>query len=144
MRAGSSSASRPTRQTDLVQAVLEGVAYSFADAKRALAQAGTTLTHAGMIGGGSKSAFWARIFANVLNVPIVRYRDSDKGPAFGAARLARLAITGEAPEKVCTAPDVLETIAPETRRVDLYEARIEAFRSLYQALRPEFARALRE
>jgi xylulokinase len=133
-----------THRTDLVQAVLEGVAFSFADAKRALAQAGTTLTHAGMIGGGSKSAFWARIFANVLNVPIVRYRGSDKGPAFGAARLARLAITGEAPEKVCTAPDVLETIAPETRLVDLYEARIEAFRSLYQALGPEFTRALRE
>ncbi|MBM6579313.1 xylulokinase [Microvirga sp. BT689] len=131
-----------TRQTDLVQAVLEGVAFSFADAKRALAQAGTALTHAGLIGGGSKSAFWARTFANALNVPIVRYRGSDKGPAFGAARLARLAITGEAPDKVCTPPDVLETIAPENPLVDLYEAQVEAFRNLYQALKPEFARAL--
>jgi xylulokinase len=131
-----------SQQADLIQAVLEGVAFSFADAKSALAQAGTTLTHAGMIGGGSRSAFWARIFANVLNLPIVRYHGSDKGPAFGAARLARLAITGEAPEQVCTAPEILETIAPEARLVDLYEPRIEAFRNLYQALKPEFARAL--
>ncbi len=131
-----------SQQADLIQAVLEGVAFSFADAKSALAQAGTTLTHAGMIGGGSRSAFWARIFANVLNLPIVRYHGSDKGPAFGAARLARLAITGEAPEQVCTAPEILETIAPEARLVDLYEPRIEAFRDLYQALKPEFTRAL--
>ncbi|NBJ11659.1 xylulokinase [Microvirga arsenatis] len=127
-----------TDQTDLVQAVLEGVAFSFADARRALEQAGTSLTHAGMIGGGSRSAFWARIFASVLNLPMVRYEGSDKGPAFGAARLARLATTGEAPETVCTTPNILETIEPEVHLVDLYRPRVEAFRSLYQALKPEF------
>jgi len=129
-----------TRQTDLVQAVLEGVAFSFADAKQCLEQAGTPLTYAGMIGGGSRSVFWARIFASVLNVPMVRYQGSDKGPAFGAARLARLATTGEAAETVCTAPNVLETIEPEPHLVDLYRPRIEAFRSLYRALKPEFTR----
>lgn len=129
-----------TQQTDVVQAILEGVAFSFADAKQCLEQAGTPLTHAGMIGGGSRSAFWARIFASVLNVPMVRYQGSDKGPAFGAARLARLAATGEAPESVCTAPNVLETIEPEARLVELYRPRVEAFRRLYLALKPEFAR----
>ncbi|MEE1656295.1 xylulokinase [Microvirga sp. CF3062] len=129
-----------TRQADLAQAVLEGVAYSFADAKRALEQAGTPLTQAGIIGGGSRSSFWTRIFANVLNIPIMRYQGSDKGPAFGAARLARLAATGEAPEDVCTAPDVLETIAPEPHLVELYQPRIRAFRNLYQSLKAEFTR----
>lgn len=130
-----------TQQADLVQAILEGVAFSFADAKQCLQQAGTPLTHAGMIGGGSRSAFWARIFASVLNVPMLRYQGSDKGPAFGAARLARLAVTGEAPEAVCTAPEVLETIEPEAPLVELYGPRIEAFRRLYGALKPEFMRA---
>jgi xylulokinase len=127
-----------TQQRDLAQAVLEGVAFSFADAKRALEEAGTHLTYAGMIGGGSRSAFWARIFASVLNVPMVRYRGSDKGPAFGAARLARLATTAEEADLVCTAPGVLETIDPEPRLVELYRPRIEAFRGLYRALKPEF------
>ena len=77
----------------------------------------------------------------MLNIPIVRYQGSDKGPAFGAARLARLAVTGEAPEDVCTAPAVLETIAPEQHLVELYQPRIQAFRSLYQSLKPEFARS---
>ncbi|KFG68332.1 xylulokinase [Microvirga sp. BSC39] len=130
-----------TQQTDVAQAVLEGVAYSFADAKQALEQAGTPLTQAGIIGGGSKSQFWTKIFASVLNIPIVRYQGSDKGPAFGAARLARLAVTGEAPEEVCTAPAILETIGPDPRLVELYQPRIQAFRSLYRALKPEFARS---
>jgi xylulokinase len=129
-----------TRQTDVVQAVLEGVAFSFADAKQCLERAGTPLTHAAMIGGGSRSVFWTRIFASVLDVPLVRFAGSDKGPAFGAARLARLAATGEPPEAVCTAPSVLETIEPDPRLVELYGPRIEAFRSLYRVLKPEFAR----
>jgi xylulokinase len=130
-----------TQQTDLVQAILEGVAFSFADAKQCLQQAGTSLTHAGMIGGGSRSAFWARIFASVLNVPMVRYQGSDKGPAFGAARLARLAATGETLQAVCTAPSILETIEPQPQFVELYGPRIEAFRSLYRTLKPEFMRS---
>jgi xylulokinase len=127
-----------TRQTDLAQAVLEGVAFSFADAKTCLEHAGTQLSYAGVIGGGSRSALWARILANVLNIPLVRYQGSDKGPAFGAARLARLAATGEAPEAVCSAPAVLESVEPEPRLVDLYASRIEKFRRLYRALRQEF------
>ncbi|MBB4041714.1 xylulokinase [Microvirga flocculans] len=133
-----------TRQTDLVQAVLEGVAFSFADAKECLSRAGTPLAAAGMIGGGSRSALWARIFASVLNVPLARYEGGDKGPAFGASRLARLAVTGESPEAVCLPPGVLETVEPEPSLVELYAPRIESFRSLYRAIKPEFARLAME
>lgn len=132
-----------TRQSDLTQAVLEGVAFSFADAKQCLEQAGTRLTSAGLIGGGSRSSFWARIFANVLNIPLVRYEGGDKGPAFGAARLARLAVTGEDPKAICTQPPTIETVAPGPQLVDLYAPRIETFRSLYRALKPEFSKAYR-
>lgn len=128
-----------TRRSDLVQAVLEGVAFSFADAKTCLEQAGTPLTQAGLIGGGSRSPYWTRILANVLNVPLSRYAGSDKGPAFGAARLARLAATGEAPSAVCTRPAVVETVEPERQLVEMYAPRIEAFRRLYRALKPEFS-----
>jgi xylulokinase len=131
-----------TGQTDLVQAVLEGVAFSFADAKQALEAAGTTLTSAGLVGGGSRSAFWAQIFANVLNIPLRRYEGSDKGPAFGAARLAKLAVTGELPENVCKPPRIIQTIHPQPEWVDSYVPRIDAFRSLYRALKPEFQKTV--
>ncbi|SCY07028.1 xylulokinase [Microvirga guangxiensis] len=131
-----------TQQADLIQAILEGVAFTFADAKACLEQASTPLSYAGLIGGGSRSAFWARILANVLNLPLVRYKGSDKGPAFGAARLARLAATGETPETLCSTPAVLEVIEPDPRLVELYRPRIENFRRLYSALRPEFRHIL--
>lgn len=131
-----------TRQTDLVQAVLEGVAFSFADAKYALETAGTTLTCAGLIGGGSRSTFWARILANILDIPLLRYEGSDKGPAFGAARLAKLAVTGEPPEKICKAPRIIQTINPEPPLVEAYAPRIDAFRSLYRTLKPEFRKTV--
>lgn len=132
-----------SRGGELVQAVLEGVAFSFADAKQCLEQAGTRLTSAGLIGGGSRSPFWAQILANVLDIPLIRYEGADKGPAFGAARLARLASTGEQPEAVCTQPRHLQTVHPDPHFVDLYAPRLEAFRSLYRALRPEFKKAYR-
>jgi len=128
-----------TRRSDLVQAVLEGVAFSFADAKTCLEQAGTPLTRAGLIGGGSRSPYWTKILANVLNVPLSRYAGSDKGPAFGAARLARLAATGEPASAICTQPAVIETVEPEPELVEMYTPRVEAFRRLYRAVKPEFS-----
>ncbi|AWM89017.1 xylulokinase [Microvirga sp. 17 mud 1-3] len=130
-----------TTPAELAQAVLEGVAFSFADAKDCLVQAGAQLSKAGVIGGGSRSAFWTRILADILDLPLVRLRGGEKGPAFGAARLAMLAATGAAPEAVCTAPPVLDRIVPDPERVERYGPRIEAFRRLYKALRPEFSKA---
>lgn len=131
-----------TGPIELVQAVLEGVAFSFADAKQALDTAGTTLTCAGLIGGGSRSAFWAQVLANALDIPLMRYEGSDKGPAFGAARLAKLAATGQSLEAVCAAPRASQTFYPQPELVEAYAPRIEAFRSLYRSLKPEFQKTI--
>jgi xylulokinase len=130
-----------TDRVDLIQAVLEGVAFSFVDAKDVLAQAGTPLRCAGVIGGGAPSAFWTRILASALGFPLTRYDGGDKGPAFGAARLARLAVTGERAEFVCMPPPILDVIEPDPQLAEAYAPRVAAFRRLYQALKPEFQRA---
>lgn len=126
-------------RAELVQSVLEGVAFSFVDAKECLETAGSRLTGASVIGGGSRSQLWTKILASSLNIPLTRYESGDKGPAFGAARLARLAASGEPVEAVCTAPRVQDVIEPVPRLAEAYRPRIEAFRRLYQALKPEFA-----
>jgi xylulokinase len=131
-----------TTRTDLVRSVLEGVAFSFADAKDCLGEAKTNLAEAAVIGGGARSAFWTKILASVLDVPLTRYVGGDKGPAFGAARLARLAMTGERPEVVCTPPPVLDVVEPDPAMVEAYRPRLAAFRRLYRVLKPEFAAAL--
>jgi xylulokinase len=127
-----------TDRVELAQSVLEGVAFSFADAKECLVNAGTSLGAAGVIGGGARSQFWTRILASVLDMPLTRYVGADKGPAFGAARLARLAARGEPVQDVCTKPRIHDVIEPEPRLVAAYAPRVEAYRRLYRALKAEF------
>jgi xylulokinase len=125
---------------ELVRSVLEGVAFSFVDGRDCLAAAGTQVRSAGLIGGGARSRLWARILASALEMPLTRYRGADKGPAVGAARLARLAVTGEPVADVCAPPPVLDVVAPDPELTEAYKPRIEAFRRLYRVLKTEFAR----
>lgn len=121
----------------VLQAVLDGVALSLAEAQDCLAAAGTVIDRVAAVGGGARSRFWMRILANALNRPIILYAGGEKGPAFGAARLARLAVTGESVGKVCTKPPVAEIVEPEPTLVAAYVATGRRFRRLYQALREE-------
>lgn len=132
-----------TTRAQMTQAVLEGVAYTCADARDALAAAGTNVGALGFIGGGARNPFWTRLLASVVERPIRRYRGADKGPAFGAAALGRMAVTGEAPELVCPEPAVDGEVLPEPGLVDAYRPRLERFRRLYAALKPEFAELAR-
>lgn len=127
-----------TSGESLVHAVLEGVALSIAEAQDLLARAGTQVARVAAIGGGSRSRFWMRILASALNRPMVLYREGAQGPAFGAARLARLAATQDSVESVCAPPVVAEVIEPERALVDGYHASGERFRRLYGVLKEEF------
>ena len=51
----------------------------------------------GFIGGGSRSRFWGSIIASVLGITLVRYEGAERGPAFGAARLAPARRHGRGP-----------------------------------------------
>ncbi len=124
----------------LAQAVMEGVAFSFTDAKDSMTRTGTTIDSVYMLGGGAKSRVWTQIISSVLNVPINRCKDTDSGPAFGAARLARLAVTGESPETVCIRPEPMDTLQPDPELVEAYAPRMEQFKRLYLLLKEEFRR----
>lgn len=132
-----------TGRAEMALAVLEGVAFTCADARDALAQAGTEVGALGCIGGGARNPFWIRLIASIVERPIRRYRGADKGPAFGAAALARMAVTGEPPSFVCPPPASDGDVLPEPALVDAYRPRLERFRRLYRALKPEFLSAAR-
>ncbi len=127
-----------TSRAELVLAALEGVAFSFADARDALAAGGTRIESAGVVGGGARSVFWTRLIASVLGIPLRIYAGGARGPAFGAARLARLALCQDDPAEVLAEPQVQQVISPDPALTDAYAPRIAAFRRLYAALRPEF------
>jgi xylulokinase len=118
-----------------VQAVLEGVAFALADCRDVLAETGLAIAEADVIGGGSRSRFWLSVLANVLNVPVHRFADGETGAAFGAARLGRLAVTGEAIDAVCTAPQRVETFEPDGALAQAYAERLPQWRRLYRPRR---------
>ncbi|ALV07071.1 xylulokinase [Roseateles depolymerans] len=115
-------------------AVLEGVAFGMADGLAALQAAGTQVSELSFVGGGSRSAYWAQLMADVLGVDIVRHADADAGGALGAARLAWMADGGEEAH-VCQRPDVSDRFQPRPERAAPLAARLARFRALYQLQR---------
>lgn len=123
----------------LVRAVLEGVAFAFADGQAALTAAGTEIGEVAVIGGGARSQFWGRILAAALNRPLHYPAGGELGPAFGAARLGRLAATGETAETVCTRPQVAHVVEPDPALAARTAAKYQRFRALYPMLKPAWA-----
>jgi xylulokinase len=119
----------------LVASVLEGVAHALTDGQDALLSAGTPIGRVAVIGGGSRSDLWGRVLAAALDRPLDRIAGGEVGPALGAARLGRLAVTGESPEAVCAAPRVDRVLEPDAPLRDVLARRRETFQRLYPVLR---------
>ena len=126
-----------TDRAALVYSVIEGVAFGLADGLDALRAAGTTVGTLSLVGGGSRSAFWAQLIADVLEVPLQTHTGGETGGALGAARLGQLAC-GAAEAAVCGRPPVARTFEPTAAgRAPLVE-RLARFRNLYRAVAPVF------
>lgn len=133
---GLTPASGPEQVT---QAVVEGVALALADCQSYVAETGALPDHIAVNGGGARSAFWMKILASALGKTVLVQEDSGAGPAFGAARLARLAATGENPSQLCTKPPNAAEIRPDPGLAEAYHERLGRFRDLYRAVRPFYS-----
>ena len=127
-----------TGPADIGKAVMEGVAFAVRDCLEALAAAGSSVDTAAVVGGGAVNRHWVSILATVLGVPLKRLEDAAAGAAFGAARLGRIAATGEDFHAVCAPPPVLETIDPATESAAAYEAAYQRFAALYPKVKDWF------
>jgi xylulokinase len=130
--------SAETTAADLAYAVLEGVAFAFADGKDALLESGGKLGDVSVTGGGARLPYWGSILASALDHPLTYREGGEVGAASGAARLGRLALTGEDPDKVCTAPPVTRIVGPDAALKQRMAARRPLFIGLYQNLRKSF------
>ena len=130
--------SADTESADLVTAAMEGVALAFADGLDALTAAGSTVSEITVVGGGTRSAWLLQLIASALNRPLTRRSGGELGAAFGAARLGRLAATGEDPERVCTAPSSVEVVEPDDALRDALHRRRATFTRLYPSLTAAF------
>lgn len=120
-----------TTQADMVQAILEGVAFAFADCQTALAAAGSVVDDIMLIGGGARNKLWGKIIGSALNKNVVYVKDGEQGPAFGAARLARLAATGEKIEDIAVRPDTVNIVKPDMKLIDSLLPKMDIYNKLY-------------
>jgi len=132
-----------TTRADMVQAVLEGVAFAIRDSVEVARSLGIQINSSKICGGGVKSKLWQRIFANVLNceleIPV-----SEQGPGMGGAMLAMVACGEYDSVKACCQKlcAVAAIVKPELELVVRYEARYQQFKKIYPACKELFAATL--
>lgn len=124
-----------TGRNQIVQAVLEGVAFAARDNLAVLSAAGGAIAELDLVGGGSRSPLWAQICADVLGIAVHRVEEGEVGAALGAARLGRLAATGDDPAQICTRPRRLASFVPRASAASAYDEAYRRWRELYPALK---------
>ena len=134
-----------TTRADLVQAVLEGVAFAIRDSVEVARSLGIEISASKICGGGAKSPLWKRIMANVLNAKL-ECLESEQGPGMGGAMLAMVA-SGEfsCVQEVCDKfVKVASTVEPEPELAAKYEKRYQQFKKIYPACKELFAEFAKE
>ena len=127
-------------RNDLVQAVLEGVAFAFKDCLDVLTMPLEAPRRLIAVGGGSRSRYWLSVIATVLDLPIAVPADGDFGAAFGAARLGLVAAEKADPFAVCAPPAIRETVEPIPALAEAYAAAHAGYSDLYPALKEAMPR----
>ena len=128
-----------TSRADMVQAVLEGVAFAIRDSFEVARSIGLKIDRTKICGGGFRSPLWKKIFANVLGIPLDMMK-TEQGPGYGAVMLSMVGC-GLFPDVQSAAESLVSTcstVMPETELVNLYNERYSEFRQIYPALKPVF------
>jgi xylulokinase len=123
----------------LTRAVLEGVSFGLRDGLDLMEGAGLPVpTEIRASGGGTRSALWRQILADVLRAEISTVA-TEEGAAYGAALLAA---TGagwfKTVEEACREAVTIHPSASPSIDVARYQEAHEIYRGLYPALRPSF------
>ncbi len=123
-----------TGAPEMARAVVEGIAYSFADGANALG--GLSGLSPLVTGGGAQSDMLMQTLCDVLAVPIRRPAGAALGPAAGAARLASVAAGSVAPARLADEPPVAREFVPDATAAARHQTRLRVFRDLYRVIAP--------
>ena len=128
-----------TTRADLLQAVLEGVAFAIRDSFEVAKSLGLSIPRSWICGGGAKSPLWRKIFANVLGIPLDMVK-TEQGPGYGGAMLAMVGcgVFAGVRDAADALVELASTTEPDPVLAARYEAQYQKFRKIYPALKELF------
>ena len=128
-----------TGRTDMVQAVLEGVAFALRDSLEVAKAIGLSIDRSFLCGGGAKSPLWRKILANVLNISL-DIPQTEEGPGSGGSMLAMVGTGTFASVQACADAlcHVRETVSPDPEIAARYEAQYRKFQKIYPTMKDLF------
>ena len=122
------------RRGHLFRAVLEGTAFGFRHHADVLRELGARLDRVHLTGGGSRSALWRQILADVLAMPVTRSAH-DAGAALGAAFAAGMAAGAyRSWDEIAGLTGTAGRTEPDPGPAGRYDELYAVYRSLYPAL----------
>jgi xylulokinase len=128
-----------TSRADLTRAVLEGVAFAFADGQDAMFAAGIKIDDVSVVGGGAKNLYWGKILASALQRPLIYRINREVGAALGAARLAWLSVNPRDAETAFATPEIETVVECDPELAANYINKRKIFQTLYHRLADVFA-----
>ena len=131
--------SMDTKREDMLQAVLEGVAFAIRDCFEVAKDLGISISQSNICGGGAKSDLWKKIIANVLGIRLDIVK-TEQGPGYGGAMLAMVGCSVyNSVDEACNAlVEVVDSVEPDEKLVALYDEKYQNFKKIYPALKETF------
>ena len=125
-----------TTRRDMVQAILEGIAFAIRDSFEVAKAIGVDIPRSKICGGGAKSLVWRKMLCNILNIPL-DLPQTEQGPGYGGAMLAMVGTGAYADVKSCADAlvTVKETIYPDPALAAKYEAKYRQFQKIYPSVK---------
>ncbi|MBR0424754.1 MAG: xylulokinase [Clostridia bacterium] len=125
-----------TTRRDMVQAVLEGVAFAIRDSFEVARSIGVRIDCSKVCGGGAKSPVWRKMLCNILNIPL-DLPQTEQGPGMGGAMLAMVGAGLYPSVKECADAlvSVKETVYPDPKLAAKYEQKYRQFKKIYPSVK---------
>jgi xylulokinase len=128
-------------RADLIRSILEGVSYSQKDCLEIIRKLGAEPEAVRVSGGGSRSAFWRQMLADVFEKPVAAL-ETQEGSAYGAALLAMVATGayGSIAEACGATIREADRRTPQPAEAAAYAKGYEVYRALYPMLQPFYGK----
>jgi xylulokinase len=128
-----------TSRGAIIRAILEGTVFAMLHNMQTAQEAGVTVHRLRSVGGGTRSALWNQIKADILGMPI-ELPEAPIGAPFGDAMLAGMGLglfpdLGSALQQIVQVKTVYQ---PSPEHHALYQPIYALFRNLYAHLREDF------